>query len=62
MEVKMNNLHQKILDEEIVKPQLKKQVGWLGDFVTQSPYDKRLVEANNDSEFDEGLVNEEEDI
>ena len=58
----MNSLHQKILDEEIVKPQLKKQVRWLGDFITQNPYDRRLIEANNDSEFDEGLVNEEEDI
>jgi len=57
----MDKLHQKILDEGIVNPQLKKQIGWLGDFVTQSPYDKRLVEANNDSEF-EGPINEEEDI
>ncbi len=58
----MNSLHQKILDEEIVKPQLKKQVGWLGDFIIQNPYDRRLIEANNDFEFDEGSVNEEEDI
>ncbi len=58
----MNKLHQKILDEGIVKPQLKKQVGWLGNFITQNPYDRRLIEANNDSEFDEGLINEEEDI
>ena len=62
MEVKMNNLHQKILDEEIVKPQLKKQIGWLEDKVIQSPWNKRLVYDNSGSDFDENLINEEEDI
>jgi len=58
----MNNLHQKILDEEIVKPQLKKQIGWLEDKVIQSPWNKRLVYDNSGSDFDENLINEEEDI
>jgi len=62
MEVKMKNLHQKILDEEIVKPQLKKQIGWLEDKVIQSPWNKRLVYDNSGSDFDENLINEEEDI
>ena len=58
----MKNLHQKILDEEIVKPQLKKQIGWLEDKVIQSPWNKRLVYDNSGSDFDENLINEEEDI
>ncbi|MCD6125057.1 hypothetical protein J7J62_07810 [bacterium] len=58
----MNNLYQKILDEEIVKPQLKKQVGWINDFILQSPWNKKLTYFNSGLDFYERPINEEEDI
>lgn len=43
---KMKDLHAKIIEEEIVKPQIKKQVGWLNNVVFQSPWNRVLAFIN----------------
>lgn len=42
----MKDLHAKIIEEEIVKPQIKKQVGWLNNVVFQSPWNRVLAFIN----------------
>jgi len=43
----MSKLHSKILEEGIIKPQLKKQTGWInGLAIEQTPWNKDLAYLN----------------
>ena len=43
----MSKLHNHIFTEEIIKPQLKKQVGWISSLTfEQSPWNKNLAYLN----------------
>jgi len=43
----MSKLYNHIFEEEIIKPQLKKQVGWINSLpLEQSPWNKNLAYLN----------------
>ena len=44
---KLHKLHSQLLEEEIVKPQLKRQLGWINNLTfQQTPWNKDLAYLN----------------